>query len=181
MSSLMSGLFPILVPLLVPLLVLVLMLPGGAAAEMMGRVTAVADGDTLTVVVDGQGPLTVRLAGIDAPERYQDFGRQAHNHLSALVSGQEVRLEVQGKAPDGSTVTRLWIAEPACQAPNCPKTLDVGLAQISSGLAWHDRPQQQAQNPEDRKRYARAEFMAKVRRFGLWSAQNPVPPWVWRR
>jgi endonuclease YncB( thermonuclease family) len=39
-----------------------------AAATFTGKVVGVADGDTLTVLVDGNRQVKVRLTGIDAPE-----------------------------------------------------------------------------------------------------------------
>ncbi len=39
-----------------------------SADTLTGRVVAMADGDTLTVLVDGNRQVKVRLAGIDAPK-----------------------------------------------------------------------------------------------------------------
>lgn len=47
------------------------------AGELRGRVVAVADGDTLTVLDSGQRQHRVRLAEIDAPEKRQAFGERS--------------------------------------------------------------------------------------------------------
>src|SRR5437016_14437092 len=60
--------------------------------EPAGKVVAVHDGDTITVLVDKQ-QVKVRLAAIDAPELGQDFGRNAKLALSAEVFGKAVRVE----------------------------------------------------------------------------------------
>jgi endonuclease YncB( thermonuclease family) len=39
----------------------------------MGRVVAIADGDTLTILTTDQGQHRLRLAGIDTPEKRQPF------------------------------------------------------------------------------------------------------------
>jgi micrococcal nuclease len=59
-----------------------------AAAEIIGKVIAVADGDTITVLAPGNRPTKVRLAGIDAPERNQPFGQKSRQHLADMVFGK---------------------------------------------------------------------------------------------
>lgn len=44
------------------------------ADTLLGKVVAVADGDTITVVDENGVMQSVRLAGIDAPEKDQPFG-----------------------------------------------------------------------------------------------------------
>ena len=58
-----------------------------------GKVIAVADGDTLTVLHD-KTPMKIRLHGVDAPEKAQPFGEKAKQFTSELVFGKEVRVEV---------------------------------------------------------------------------------------
>ena len=58
--------------------------------------------------------------------------------------------------------------------------LDAGLAQITSGLAWHYKQYEKEQSEEDRGRYASAELEARAKGVGLWSHPNPVPPWKYR-
>ena len=60
------------------------------AAELRGRVVAVADGDTV-MVLDAEGyQHKVRLAGIDAPEKAQAFGQASKIRLSDQIFGREV-------------------------------------------------------------------------------------------
>ena len=48
-------------------LLLLALAAAALADERAGRVISVSDGDTLTVLVAGQRPVKVRLAGMDAP------------------------------------------------------------------------------------------------------------------
>ena len=57
----------------------------------------------------------------------------------------------------------------------CPKTLDVNLAQLTVGLAWHYKEYEKEQSEEDRHRYAFAEQEARARKAGLWSEPDPHP------
>ncbi len=54
---------------------LLLVLPA-LAADFTGRVVGVSDGDTITVLHNGQGE-RIRLHGIDCPEKRQAFGNRA--------------------------------------------------------------------------------------------------------
>jgi endonuclease YncB( thermonuclease family) len=62
--------------------------------EITGKVVALADGDTLTVLDDAEVQHTIRLAGIDAREKGQPFGTKARENRADKVFGQAVRVEV---------------------------------------------------------------------------------------
>ena len=62
----------------------------------------------------------------------------------------------------------------------CPKTLDVGRAQLTVGLAWHFKKYEREQSEEDRLAYAFDEQEARARKAGLWNEPDPTPPWDWR-
>ena len=157
--------------------------PQVAAAEdapRNGRVVAVIDGDTLQVDLAGRGLANVRLAWVDAPDRAQDYGEASRSSLAALTFGQEVRLENVGEGAGGQIVATVWVAPPpGCRGGDCAKTLDLGAAQLLRGMAWHDR-RSLGQPAASLGQYEHAEFEARVRRVGLWSAKNPIPPWIWR-
>jgi endonuclease YncB( thermonuclease family) len=76
-----------------------------AAAET-GVVLEAVDGDTLRVRVGGEPAATVRLIGIDAPERShpslgkQFYGDEAAAYLSSLCLGRTVRMERDGDDTD---------------------------------------------------------------------------------
>lgn len=151
------------------------------AAELEGKVVGVSDGDTVTVLDATRTQHKVRVAGIDAPEKGQDFGQRSKESLSALVFGKTVRLEWSKEDRYGRKVAKVWVAEPGCLQPSCPKTVDAGLAQLTVGLAWWYRKYASEQSPEDRGRYESAETEAKARRAGLWRDAAPTAPWDWRR
>lgn len=55
-----------------------------------GRVVGVSDGDTVTILDRAKVQHKIRPAGIDAPEKSQDFGEKSKQALSFLVFGNEV-------------------------------------------------------------------------------------------
>jgi endonuclease YncB( thermonuclease family) len=73
-------------------LLVVLLLPGLTfAAEIQGRVVGVHDGDTFTLLQNGNQQTKIRLAEIDAPESKQPYGNKAKQELSSLIFGKVTR------------------------------------------------------------------------------------------
>lgn len=60
-----------------------LLIAVSARADFAGKVVAVADGDSITVM-NGREQVRVRLTEIDAPENKQAFGRRARQSLSEV-------------------------------------------------------------------------------------------------
>lgn len=58
------------------------------AAEIIGRVVGVSDGDTLTLLTDQKVSIRIRLAEIDAPEKRQTYGSKAKTALSEICFGK---------------------------------------------------------------------------------------------
>ena len=56
-----------------------------------GKVVKIADGDTLTLLVNNE-QLKIRLSDIDTPERKQPFGTRAKQALSDLAFGKQTRV-----------------------------------------------------------------------------------------
>lgn len=165
---------------------LICLVAGSAAfaqTTLNGRVVDIADGDTITVL-DGRGTQhRIRIAGIDAPERGQPGGHRSKESLAALVYEQPVRVEWQRRDRNGTLVGKVWVASPESRCrgePDCPPTLDAGLAQITIGRAWWSADDPDEQSAEDRRRYEFAEQEARARKAGLWRDGSAVPPWQWR-
>jgi hypothetical protein len=82
-------------------------LAGSASAAETGVVDEVVDGDTLRVRTAGNAEaVTVRLIGIDAPERSHPslgkefFSDEAASHLASLCGGKTVRMEKDEEETD---------------------------------------------------------------------------------
>ena len=140
-----------------------LLASSAATAETLsGRVVGISDGDTLTVLVDKR-QVKVRINGIDAPEKGQAFAERSKQNLSLMAFQKDARLECHN------------------DCPSCGQTPDIGHAQIIAGMAWWFRRYIKEQTPEDRGRYESSEEEAWLRKRGLWSDPQPIPPWEWRR
>lgn len=135
-----------------------------------GRVIAVHDGDTVTLLDAAQLQHRVRIAGIDAPERGQPFGTSAREGLASLVHGRRVVARCHKRDRFGRDVCSVFAG-----------TQDVGLEQVRTGLAWWYREYAREQRLEDQASYAAAEGEARGARRGLWGDPHPQAPWTWRR
>ena len=152
------------------ILLLALLVPSlGLADIIVGEVFSVADGDTITVISEGVKH-KIRLVGIDAPEKKQAYGEESKQSLHDLVYEQMVSIvynkhdrykRILGKVIFGGK--------------------DINLEQIRRGLAWHYKRYQKEQEYEDRSLYAQEEYLAQKDRVGLWSDNNPTPPWDFRK
>ena len=152
-----------------------------SAATIMGRVVGVADGDTVTVLDADKTQHKIRVAGIDAPEKRQPFGQRAKTSMSDLVFGKDVEVVYSKRDRYGRLIGKVMVADPSCTARTCPKTLDAGLAQITTGMAWWYRHYAREQSAEDAGAYEFAEQEARARHTGLWRDPDPTAPWDWRR
>lgn len=147
--------------------VLLFLLSSQAHAESIhGKVIGISDGDTLTVMVDRE-TVKVRIAGIDAPEKSQPFGKKAKAGLSNLVFGQEVRVEKEKLDKYGRTIGNVFVDD----------TVNVGANLVTNGYAWVYR-----KYARDRSLYD-AEKSAKSKKLGIWSLpkNQQIPPWEWRK
>lgn len=137
--------------------------------NIAGRVVAVTDGDTITLLGAGRRQHKVRLDGIDAPELGQSFGRASKEHLAELVANREVVAECGKIDRYRRKVCRVLIGN-----------ADAGLEQVGAGMVWYFRRYANELSPDRRQQYAAMEAQAQAERRGLWADDAPVEPWGWR-
>ncbi len=135
------------------------------AAEIIGKVVGVKDGDTITVLDDlDRVTFQIRLFDIDAPENDQPFCEKSKQALSGLCFGKQVTIRF-------TKVDRLKRLIGTVHVEG----KDIQLEMLKMGMAWHYK--EFSKNEE----YAKAEEEARKKKIGLWADPNPVPPWNWRK
>lgn len=140
------------------------------AGQIAAKIVGVSDGDTVTAFVEcAKLDLTVRLAGIDAPEKGMPHGDKAKNSLSDLAFGKQVVIEYDKRDKYGRYVGKVLI-----------EGTDINLVQLERGYAWHYKHYANEQSEIDRQAYAAAENKARAEGIGLWKDSLPTPPWDWR-
>lgn len=145
-------------------------LSGACAWTVVGEVTRVSDGDTVTLLDRERRRHKIRLAGIDAPERQQAWGKVAASALRLALLRRTASAECDSVDRYGRAVCTLTLDQQ-----------DVSLAMLNAGLAWHYVAYIRDQTRAEARRYAAAEQDARQARRGLWAEHDPTPPWEWRR
>ena len=141
----------------------VLLLVTFVANGFQANVINVTDGDTIKVKHQGS-VIKIRLSGIDAPETNQSYGPESRDYLKSIILNKTVSIEGNKKDKYGRIIgdvvlDKIWLN----------KLL------IEEGLAWHYK--QYSSDAE----LADAEKRAQRSRKGLWSEDNPIAPWSFRR
>lgn len=132
--------------------------------EFLGKSVSAIDGDTIEVW-HGDSIERIRLNGIDAPEKGQDYGRRAKQFTEDLVGNREVRVEPLRLDKYGRTIADVFL----------PDGTHVNKEIVKAGLAWwfcrHSSDEQLKQLEEE----------ARDAKRGLWKDPVPIPPWVYRK
>ena len=128
------------------------------------KVVGIKDGDTIELLRNGKTE-TVRLFGVDTPEKTQAYGQRARQFTSDLAFGKNVRLIVNNTDRYGRTVGTIILPD--------GRSLNEEL--VRNGYAWHYKAYSNdlklANLESDARRYKR----------GLWQDANPVAPWDYRK
>jgi len=135
-----------------------------ASATHLWRVVGVQDGDTLSCLDESNQQQKVALAGIDAPELGQDYGRAAREALAAMVFGKTIEVVDQGRDQYGRWVCNVLVGG-----------MDVNGQMVVNGNAWV--APQAANDPT----ITALQSQAQSQRLGLWAQPDPTPPWVFRQ
>ncbi len=134
------------------------------SGRIIGTVSSVHDGDTLTV--NGE---SIRLDSIDAPELNQAYGYASRDNLAALALGQRVTITYAKTDLYDRVVGTVFKTD--CS--------NINLSQVRSGAAWYYEAYKCEIDQKQRTAFAAAHNSARSARLGLW-AVPAVAPWVFR-
>lgn len=129
-----------------------------------GRVVGVKDGDTVVLLIHKR-EVTVRLQGVDCPEKKQAFGERAKQFTSDFCFGKTVSLDSTGVDRYGRVLGAIILDD--------GRNLNVEL--VRAGMAWWYKRYSKDETLE------RLENEARAKRIGLWSDPAPIAPWDFRR
>ncbi len=129
-----------------------------------GIVYKVTDGDTFRIKTKDT-IFIARLYAIDCPEKKQAFGEDATRFTSDLILNKEVSYTI--KSID-KRYKRLVID---CKVENS----SLSELLLINGLAWHYCAYDKSEVLHT------LQNIAKSNKFGLWSGENQVEPWIFRK
>jgi len=129
-------------------------------------VVSVVDGDTIKVI-DETGLTTIRLYGIDSPEKKQAYGQAAKDFVETMVTGKTVEISPVNTDKYRRTVAVVMLGTQCLQEQL-----------LLSGYAW-------VYPDYCKKSFCNAwrslQGISAGNRVGLWADPVPVQPWTWRR
>jgi len=131
-------------------------------APYQAKVTAVADGNTLSISTGNAQDEEIRLDGVDAPEKGQEFWIESRKALSSLI-GKTVIVAETGVDLQGGVTANVYLG-----------ATWVNAYTVLNGYAWtHGKY-------VDNLTLILLQDTAKNSRLGLWADPSPTPPWEWR-
>jgi micrococcal nuclease len=145
-----------------PLFVLLLSVQPAFSQRFEGKIIRILKGDTF-IFLAGTEMLTVRMLGVEAPERDQPFSREAAQFLSKYLNKDAVA-ELNGTDRDDRYIGILYV-----------NGKDINLLSLRGGYSWHNK------RYSSDKKYAEAEEYAQKNKLNIWSMPKPIAPWVWRQ
>jgi len=131
---------------------------------LSGEVVRIADGDTFTMLVEGQQH-RIRLHGIDCPEKGQPYSRVATQFTKDLLASGKVKVQQLDTDRYGRVIGIVLIND----------TINLNERLLEAGLAWHYK------NYDRSPEWARMEKAAQTAKHGLWVEKDAVAPWEWRK
>jgi endonuclease YncB( thermonuclease family) len=139
------------------------------AEVLIGKVVGITDGDTITVIDSDKTEHKIRLMGIDAPEKKQDFGNESKKALSNFIYQKEVSVEYKKQDRYKRKVGKIILGKE-----------DICLQMIKDGMAWHYKDYEKEQSKTDRDLYSQAELKAREEKIGLWQDSKAIKPSAFR-
>lgn len=133
------------------------------AEDFPALVTFVKDGDTFEARRNGE-TVTIRLFGIDCPEKGQPFADAARKFTESQVLNKTVQIHIRDRDRYGRLVAEV--------TGNGKENLNQAL--VREGFAWHYK--KHSKDPA----MAALENQARAEKKGVWRDIQPTAPWDYR-
>lgn len=133
------------------------------AKVIIGRITEVMDGDTIRIANALETVKTVRLVGVDAPEKTQPQGKEVLERLASLIVNKQGRVEYTATDRYERILGSLYLDD-----------VWINANMVATGDAWHY--EQFFRNLD----FEKLQYHARYNKLGLWQDKEAIAPWEWR-
>lgn len=131
-------------------------------ADYNAKVVKIIDGDTIKILTDENRLITIRLYGIDAPEKLQPYSKAAKKILNEKIAAKIVTIKDFGSDRYKRRVAKVFLDGE-----------DIDKFMVRNGYAWAFT--KYSRDYTDDEEYAREH------KFGLWRGKEQTPPWEFRK
>ncbi|HMB30841.1 MAG TPA: thermonuclease family protein [Desulfohalobiaceae bacterium] len=139
----------------------------GNSVNFSGLVYWVIDGDTIKVIGEHFRLRTIRLYGIDCPEKEQNNGWWARVYMVKNCLFRKVKVKAVDRDQYNRIVGKIRVND-----------RDLNRCLVANGFAWvYDHYCKQQRYCQ---KLYKAETIARREGKGIWSEKDPIPPWEWR-
>ena len=137
--------------------------------ELWGNIRRIGGGDNFEFS-DASGLHYISVRGVVSPKRGQKFYWKSINAVKALKpTTQPIRVKVVELDESMVEIADVFAAD-------LTEEINIGLELIRRGLGWYD-----GNEFEGAEEYRESEALARKQKLGLWSLDNPVPPWEFEK
>jgi endonuclease YncB( thermonuclease family) len=107
----------------------------------------------------------ILVRGVDCPKYAQEFYTQARHSTMDWTANKQVRIEIVDRDEMMTEIADVYVGDG-------DREFNLALRLIAEGLGWYD-----GNEFEGSAALETAQATAKENRIGLWSSDNPIPPW----
>lgn len=155
------------------LLLLFCLTASAQPTEIRGTLTRVFDGDSFLMKrLDTMKTVQVRMIGIDAPEKNQNFAVEARDALIEISGGLGAEIVVSAGAQD--------FHNRILGVVTSGDGIDVNLWMLQNGMAWLNIPFHKDIPIELKDSYWNAFNLSRDNSIGLFRESDPEEPWEYR-
>ena len=116
----------------------------------------------------------IRLADIDAPEITQKFGEQAKTHLQMLIDGKRIKVIFHKIDMYGRIVGTIYLTDKIIGI-DISDNESINERMVRDGYAWWFKGYSKKYS------FGKLEYEAQGFKRGIWSEENNIPPWIFRK
>ncbi len=136
-----------------------------STTSISGQVISIIDGDTYDLLTKEHKTIRVRMEGIDAPEKGMPYSKVSKDYLGNLCFGKNIRFEKSKNDNNGRAIGFSYLEDGT----------ELSHEMVKAGMAWHFKKYNSDEGLADLEQLARAS------KLGLWTEENPIPPWEIRK